>query len=158
MARKKVVKIEPQLILQRPFTINEYQKFFNQVMEHGWKMADYPNGEKPTALYAILRTQTIINGEIVEVVYDLEALKQEKIQQALVAANNFTGTAQFTYKSLAGEDVVVVLKKSILDRFLQYSQNKTSTQWIDNAGNAFLLTPEDYRNLYQICEKNFNNI
>lgn len=80
---KKVSKLEPQAILERPFVMGEYRAFLDKVKQNNWIIADYPNGDNPTAIYALLQGQTIENGEIV---IDTKQLDLEKEMQ--IEANN----------------------------------------------------------------------
>jgi hypothetical protein len=80
---KKVNKLEPQLVLNKPFKLNEYRAFLEKVQQNNWIMAGYPNKDNPTAIYALLQGQTIENGEIV---IDTKQLDLEKELQ--IGAND----------------------------------------------------------------------
>lgn len=150
----KISEIQPQIVLSKPFKIQEWQSFREKCISNNWKIAGYPSEEDVKAYYGILQTQEIRESVIVDITEEQFEKKKEELLKIIGEKSNYfckSGTTNFTYTSISGEECEMSFNQNDTQTFKNYSEEDNNNIWCDENEKSIELTPEDYKKLYNMC-------
>ena len=154
LVMEKISEIQPQIVLSKPFKIEEWQSFREKCISNNWKIAGYPSEEDVKAYYGILQTQEIREGVIVDITEEQFEKKKEELLKIIGEKSNYfckSGKINFTYTSISGEECEISFNQNDTQIFKNYSEEDNNNIWCDENEKSIELTPEDYKKLYNMC-------